>query len=122
MYGLTELGGLVAGESVVVTGPGPIGLLAVAVAKALGASPVVLTGTRDNRLAIGRQLGADHVVNVRHENAVDAVKRLTRGIGADYIVECAGTRDAINEAGRMVNRGGTICLAPLPHGTIEVDG
>ena len=43
MYGLTELGGLVAGESVVVIGPGPIGLLAVAVAKALGASPVILT-------------------------------------------------------------------------------
>ena len=50
MYGLTELGGLVAGESVVVTGPGPIGLLGVAVAKALGAQPVILTGTRDNRL------------------------------------------------------------------------
>ena len=50
MYGLTELGGLVAGESVVVTGPGPIGLLGVAVAKAMGASPVILTGTRDNRL------------------------------------------------------------------------
>ena len=47
MYGLTELGGLVAGESVAVLGPGPIGLLGVAVAKALGAAPVILTGTRD---------------------------------------------------------------------------
>ena len=64
MYGLTELGGLVAGESVVVIGPGPIGLLAVAVAKALGASPVILTGTRDARLAIGKELGADRVINV----------------------------------------------------------
>src|SRR5499433_3743682 len=65
MYGLTELGGLVAGESVVVTGPGPIGLLGVAVAKALGAHPVILSGTRDNRLQIGRELGAEHVINVR---------------------------------------------------------
>ncbi|MEM8730693.1 MAG: alcohol dehydrogenase catalytic domain-containing protein, partial [Pseudomonadota bacterium] len=64
MYGLTELGGLVAGESVVVSGPGPIGLVAVAVAKALGADPVILTGTRNDRLAIGTELGADHVVNV----------------------------------------------------------
>ena len=56
MYGLTELGGLVAGESVVVTGPGPIGLLGVAVAKALGAAPVILTGSRDNRLTIGLAL------------------------------------------------------------------
>ena len=53
MYGLTELGGLVAGESVVVIGPGPIGLLGVAVAKALGADPVILTGTREARLAEG---------------------------------------------------------------------
>src|ERR1700710_1429505 len=58
MYGLTELGGLVAGESVVVTGPGPIGLLGAAVAKAMGAHPVILTGTRDNRLKIGTALGA----------------------------------------------------------------
>ena len=62
MYGLTELGGLVAGESLVVTGPGPIGLLGVAVAKALGAEPVILTGTRDGRLDKGLALGADHLV------------------------------------------------------------
>src|SRR5262249_13601935 len=84
MYGLTELGGLVAGESVVVMGPGPIGLLGVAVAKSLGAQPVILTGTRDNRLKIGRELGADHVINVQQENAVEAVRRLTCGVGADY--------------------------------------
>ena len=78
MYGLTELGGLVAGESVVVIGPGPIGLLAVAVAKALGASPVILTGTRNKRLAIGKELGADRVINIAEENAVDVVKAAHR--------------------------------------------
>ena len=56
MYGLTELGGLVAGESLVVIGPGPIGLLGVAVAKALGADPVILIGTRNDRLEIGKNL------------------------------------------------------------------
>src|SRR5437870_9428172 len=54
MYGLTERGGLVAGESVAVLGPGPIGLRGVAVAKALGAAPVILTGTRDTHLEPGR--------------------------------------------------------------------
>jgi L-iditol 2-dehydrogenase len=121
MYGLTELGGLVAGESVVVTGPGPIGLLGVAVAKALGASPVILTGTRDNRLAIGRELGADHVVNVHNENAVEAVRRLNGGKGVDYVLECSGAADAVNEAARMVNRGGKICLAAFPHQAVPVD-
>ena len=81
MYGLTELGGLVAGESVVVIGPGPIGLLGVAVAKALGAQPVILTGTRDNRLQMGRELGADHVINVRKEDAVEAVQRINERQG-----------------------------------------
>src|SRR6202048_300636 len=106
MYGLTELGGLVAGEGVVVTGPGPIGLLGVAVAKALGAQPVILTGTRDNRLKIGLELGADHVVNVRNEpDVVAAVKKLNGGRGVDYVVECAGGPNSVNEAIRMVNRG-----------------
>lgn len=121
MYGLTELGGLVAGESVVVTGPGPIGLLGVAVAKALGAQPVILTGTRDNRLEIGTRLGADHVVNVRNENAVDKVREFTDGIGADYVLECSGAASALNEAARMVNRGGKICLAAFPHEDVPVD-
>jgi L-iditol 2-dehydrogenase len=115
MYGLTELGGLVAGESVVVIGPGPIGLLAVAVAKALGASPVVLTGTRDKRLAIGKELGADRVINVGNENPVDIVKQLTGGIGADYVIECAGSEATIDQAIHMTNRGGKICLAAFPH-------
>jgi len=121
MYGLTELGGLVAGEGVVVLGPGPIGLLGVAVAKALGASPVILTGTRDNRLQIGRELGADHVINVRRENAVEAVRRLTGGKGIDYVIECSGAADAVNEAARMLNRGGKICLAAFPHEAVPVD-
>lgn len=121
MYGLTELGGLVAGESVVVSGPGPIGLLGAAVAKALGAQPVILTGTRDNRLEIGKQLGADHVINVRKEDAVEAVRRLTDGKGVDYVVECSGAPNAVNEAARMLNRGGRICLAAFPSEEVPID-
>ena len=121
MYGLTELGGLVAGESVVVIGPGPIGLLAVAVAKALGASPVILTGTRNRRLAIGRELGADRTININDEDPVEVVKQLTGGIGADYVVECAGNETTINQAIHMTNRGGKICLAAFPHEPVTMD-
>jgi L-iditol 2-dehydrogenase len=121
MYGLTELGGLVAGESVVVIGPGPIGLLAVAVAKALGASPVILTGTRSRRLAIGKELGADRTININDEDAVAVVKQLTGGIGADYVVECAGTEATLNQAIHMTNRGGKICLAAFPHEAATLD-
>ena len=121
MYGLTELGGLVAGESVVVTGPGPIGLMGAAVAKALGAQPVILTGTRDNRLEIGKQLGADHVINVRNEDVVSKVRELTGGKGVEYVVECAGAKNGVNEAAQMLNRGGKICLAAFPGEDAPID-
>ena len=121
MYGLDVMGGLIAGEGVVVTGPGPIGLMGVAVAKALGASPVILTGTRDGRLEMGRKLGADAVVNVRNEDAVAAVARLTRGKGVQYVLECSGATDALDQAARMVNRGGRICLAAFPGDPVPVD-
>ncbi|WP_247716814.1 zinc-dependent alcohol dehydrogenase [Gymnodinialimonas ceratoperidinii] len=118
MYGLTELGGLVAGESVVVIGPGPIGLLAVAVAKALGAAPVILVGTRESRNEIGRKLGADHVIDARSEDVVARVKELT-GKGADYVVDCAGNETTVNQAVAMTNRGGKICLAAFPKNAVE---
>jgi L-iditol 2-dehydrogenase len=121
MYGLTELGGLVAGESVAVIGPGPIGLLGVAVAKVLGAQPVILTGTRDNRLEMGRKLGADHVVNVRKEDAIEAVRRHNSGKGVDYVLECSGGTTALNDAAQMVNRGGKICLQAFPGEPVPVD-
>ena len=122
MYGLTELGGLVAGESLVVIGPGPIGLLGVAVAKALGADPVILIGTRNDRLEIGKKLGADFVLNVKDENdIVNSVKSLVGDLGADYVVECAGTEKALDDAIMMTNRGGKICLAAFPHDPIKVN-
>src|SRR6266404_3982856 len=121
MYGLDVLGGLIAGEGVAVTGPGPIGLLGVAVAKALGADPVILTGTRDTRLELGRKLGADHVINARRENPVAAVKRITGGRGVHFVVECSGAPEALNEAAQLVNRGGRICLAAFPQDPVPVD-
>ncbi|MEW6332983.1 MAG: alcohol dehydrogenase catalytic domain-containing protein [Thermodesulfobacteriota bacterium] len=121
VYGLDVLGGLIAGESLVVTGPGPIGLMGVAVGKVLGAEPVILTGTREARLNLGLQLGADHVVNIRKENAVEVVKRLTGGRGANYVLECSGAADALNEAMDMTQRGGRICLAAFPGEPALVD-
>jgi L-iditol 2-dehydrogenase len=121
MYGLDVLGGIIAGESLVVTGPGPIGLMSVAVGKALGAQPVILTGTRDSRLSMGMRLGADHVINVQKENPVEAVKRITGGKGVHYVMECSGAPNALNEAMDMVNRGGRICLAAFPGEPVPVD-
>ena len=123
IYGLDVLGGLIAGQSVVVTGPGAIGLMGVGVAKALGASPVVLVGTeRDRRrLEIGRKFGADEVVDVSREDAVAAVMRITRGKGVHYVLECSGAPNALNDAAHMVSRGGRICLVAFAHAPVLVD-
>jgi L-iditol 2-dehydrogenase len=82
---------------------------------------VILTGTRDSRLEMGRRLGADHIVNVGREDAVAAVQRLTGGRGVQYVLECSGAPNALNEAARMVNRGGRICLAAFPEDPVPVD-
>jgi threonine dehydrogenase-like Zn-dependent dehydrogenase len=80
-----------------------------------------LTGTRDNRLKMGVELGADHVINARNEDAVAAVRRLNGGKGVDYVVECSGAPNAVNEAAQMLNRGGRICLAAFPHEPAAID-
>ena len=120
MYGLDVTAGLIAGQSVVVMGPGPIGLMGVGVAKALGASEVILTGTRDNRLEIGKKLGADYTINVTKEDAVQKVREYTNG-GAHYVLECSGAPNAINDAAMMLRRGGRICLAAFPGEPTTVD-
>jgi L-iditol 2-dehydrogenase len=121
MYGLDVLGGLIAGQALVVTGAGPIGLLAVAVGKALGASPVILTDIRDDRLAIGNTLGADFLINAAHEPAVEAVRRLNGGRGVHYVFEASGAPNAVNDAIKMVSRGGRVCLGAFAHKPALVD-
>ena len=123
IYGLDVLGGLIAGQSLAVIGPGPIGLMAVGVAKALGAAPVILIGTRRDRrrLDIGRRFGADEIVTVEESDPVEAVRRITRGRGTDYAMECSGAPKAVNQAAYMVSRGGRICLAAFAHEPVLVD-
>ena len=61
------------------------------------------------------------MVNVNREDAIAAVQRLTGGRGVQYVLECSGAPNALNEAARMVNRGGRICLAAFPHEPVSVD-
>jgi L-iditol 2-dehydrogenase len=82
---------------------------------------VILTGTRDARLELGKKLGADYVVNARNEDAVSAVRRIMNGHGVQFVLECSGAPNALNEAGQMVNRGGRICLAAFPQEQVPVD-
>ncbi len=107
-----ERGRLRPGEGVAVIGPGAFGLLALQVARALGASPIVLIGTRNERLQVGKELGADALVNIREEgDAVGRVKSLFGGRGPDLVVEFAGTEEGAALAVQLPRRGGRAVLA-----------
>src|SRR5205814_4413529 len=105
LFGLENAGGDFAAETVAVLGPGPIGLMAIQLVKALGATRVILTGTRASRLAMGRQLGADVLVNSREDDAVAAVMDATAGKGADLVIDCAGGDETFDHSLKMVKSG-----------------
>jgi L-iditol 2-dehydrogenase len=121
LWAIDLMGGYVAGETVLVQGPGPIGLIAVQLCKALGAARVILTGTRDSRLAIGKKLGADFTINVRNENLAERVREITGGHGADAVLECAGGPTSMQEALENVKRGGRIGVVAWYSGPVQVD-
>ncbi len=110
LYGIEKAGGYIPGETIAVIGPGAIGLMAVQCAKALGADKVILTGTRDDRLDLGKSLGADLTVNAKQEDVPAAVLKFTEGIGADLTLVAAGTSAALQTALNMTRRGGNIVL------------
>ena len=121
MFAIDTMGGLVAGESVAVLGPGPVGLTAVQILRSLGAEQVLLTGTRDSRLELGRSLGADAVFNVRERDVVEAVLEATGGRGVDAVLECSGAGDAVDQAIRMCKPAGRIVLVGFFHGPVTAD-
>ncbi len=111
LYGIDKSGGFIPGDSVAVIGPGPIGLMAVQCAKAIGAENVILVGTRDNRLELGKKLGADHVVNVKTEKEpVAKIKQVTGGYGPDVVLVAAGNETALQQAIEMCRKGGSVVL------------
>ncbi|MFH1568731.1 MAG: alcohol dehydrogenase catalytic domain-containing protein [Gemmatimonadota bacterium] len=98
------------GDRVMVIGPGPIGLLALQVARLRGAAVLLLAGTRDARLKLGSRLGATHVVNVLAPDADAQIGQVLEGKGADAIIECAGNPKAMSLALRHVGILGRIAV------------
>ena len=90
-----ELTGIRAGDLVAVTGPGPIGLLALQIATGEGGRIVMIgTGKDKSRLEIAKSLGADITINISDENACDRILGISGGMGADVVLECSGAPEA----------------------------
>lgn len=120
LYGYERLGWIRPGETVVVIGPGAIGILSAHLAKILGAGKVILTGTREDRLSVGRQLGADVTLNVREANVQQIVMNLTDHIGADIVVECSGNPQAAAEALEIARKNGRISFTGIYHQPVNL--
>jgi L-iditol 2-dehydrogenase len=121
LFGLQNAGGYFAGETVAVIGPGPIGLMAIQLVRALGATRVILVGTRAARLDAGRRLGADVTVNSRQSDPVAAVMEATRRKGADLVIDCAGADETFDQSIRMAKPGGKVLLVAFYHGPVTAD-
>jgi L-iditol 2-dehydrogenase len=121
MYGFESLGGYIVGDNVLVVGPGPLGLVSVTAAKALGARRVFLCGTRESRLEVGRAVGADEVMNVSTMDAASVIRQKTAGVGVDYAVEASGTADGMALCINALKRSGKVLLLSFPHDPIPMD-
>jgi threonine 3-dehydrogenase len=115
------LAGDIVGKSVAVLGCGPIGIFAVAVAKASGASTVYASDTRTFRLDLATELGADHVVDVTKQDLEGFVNQATNGKGVDVVLEMSGAPTAIRQAMRIARPGGRVSLMGIPAGKVELD-
>lgn len=102
-----------AGSSVVVIGLGGVGINAIQASALVGARRVIAVDLLDNKLALAKQFGATHTVNARNENAVEAVRELTNGRGADYVFVTVGSPRAVTDSLKMVRKRGAVVLIGL---------
>ncbi len=117
----TVLAGPITGQTVAVTGCGPIGLMAIAVAKACGCSTLFATEVNAHRLALARRMGADVALNPQGGDAVKAVLEATGGTGVDVLLEMSGQEAAIRQGFQMLRLGGRASLLGLPSRPVTLD-
>ncbi|MHB8279345.1 MAG: zinc-dependent alcohol dehydrogenase [Candidatus Humimicrobiaceae bacterium] len=99
-----------AGDIVLVHGTGAIGLFAVQYAKIMGASIVILSGRKDNKLKIGEIVGADFLVNINKDDLESEVMKITKGRGADAVIEASGSVSALVSSFNIIRGGGKISI------------
>ena len=111
----------VAGQDILITGCGPIGLMAIAAARSLGAARVIATDVKPARLAAASKLGADRVVNVLKEDPVAIVMDMTGRSGVDVVMEFSGQEKALTQALDALTRGGDLRLIGAPDAPVNLD-
>lgn len=113
--------GRVAGKSVAILGDGPIGIFATGVARAYGATTLIVTGMQPYRLDLMRRFHPDHVINIAQTNPREAIREITRGEGVDVVLEMSGAEAALHDGLAVVKRGGTFIAFGIPSRPVHLD-
>jgi threonine dehydrogenase-like Zn-dependent dehydrogenase len=109
------------GSTAAVVGDGAVGLLAVLSAKQMGAERIIAMSGHESRQKLAREFGATDIVTERGDEGIARVKELTKGIGADSVLECVGTQESMMQAIRSARSGGFVSYVGVPH-EVELDG
>ncbi len=109
------------GEDVLITGAGPIGCMAAAIARHVGARYVVITDVNDYRLGLAKQMGATHAVNVQKNKLEDVIKDLGMTEGFDVGLEMSGNPQAFRQMLTVMVHGGHVALLGLPSSEVAID-
>jgi threonine dehydrogenase-like Zn-dependent dehydrogenase len=109
------------GATVAVVGDGAVGLLGVLSAKTMGADRIIAMSRHASRQQLAREFGATDIVTQRGDDGVARIKALTKGVGADSVLECVGTQEAMMQAIQSTRPGGSIGFVGVPHG-VSLDG
>ena len=111
----------VVGEDVLITGAGPIGIMAVAIMRHIGARHVVITDVNDHRLELAKKMGATRAVNVKYQPISEVIAELGMTEGFDVGLEMSGNPMALNDMVRAMNNGGHIALLGIPPQETAID-
>src|SRR5207245_9549783 len=109
------------GSTVVVVGDGAVGLLGVLSARQMGADRIIAMSRHEKRQKLAREFGATDIVFERGDEGVARIKDLTKGVGADAVLECVGTQESMMQAIRSTRPGGYTSYVGVPHG-VELQG
>ncbi len=119
-FGGADSGNIRIGDTVAVFAQGPIGLCATAGAKLKGATTIIGVDTVVERLEVARTLGADHIVDFRKVDPVEAIMELTDGRGVDVAIEALGTQQTFESCLRVLRPGGTLSSLGVYSGDLEI--
>jgi threonine dehydrogenase-like Zn-dependent dehydrogenase len=109
------------GSTVAVVGDGAVGLMGVLAAKQIGAARIIAMSRHKTRQDLALEFGATDIVSERGDAGIEQIKKLTKNIGADAVLECVGTQESMNQALQSARPGAMIGYVGVPHG-VAFDG